>query len=233
MEQEENTYMLAIYKRTEVFKELPEVPALEQLKKYYPALFPVKFYVSPKDYVAIQEPQEFSRSLAPEGYYTDDDVEVTIISGANGERISFTMVESDPEYVPCNILLKWNNQGSLPPVETLENLLMGFIEEFLPDSGFVANCEFFHSDELYERAYDALLMPHSIQWITWLSPVQVQTIGKAKIEALEDIVKLQACGGGYLLTLTEEPFDNTNEAHRRKSKEVEDRLGLTKMYQES
>ena len=228
-----NTYFLGTYKRTEIFLKEPEIPALTHCKEHIPEFFPAKFYTAPKTFVELAGPSDFSRSLAPLGYYSQEEADVVSFYGAQDECLSFAIEKEALEYAPSSILLDWNESMTLPSTIQLENLLMSFIEEFQPELAFITNKEIFHSDEIEERPYfddDEMKILRMIHWITWLTPRHLEKLGRSKIESIKDIVKVQDCAGGVLITLMPEPFENENPKHQAIRIEVEDRLGLMELY---
>ena len=227
----QDNWVLGIYKTNEFFNGEPEVPALEVCKKFYSEFFPAKFYTSPKTYEEINDPVEFSRSLAAPGYYTpESEVEVVIFYGAQDEKMDISIIQDEPGYVPSSILLRWKEIDKIPSAGVLENLLMEFINEFSAEEARVFSSEFYSSNEIYNRNIGELDIPEAINWITWITPSQVKIIGAEKIESIKDIVKVQDCVGGVLITLMPEPFENENPKHQAIRIEVEDRLGLTELY---
>ena len=225
------TYSLGIYRRTKPFVHLPEVIGLEVCNSLYPEFFPAKFYISPKDFIQIEQPSDFSRDKAPEGYYGSDEVEMTFINGQDGSKLTFTITEEDLDIVPCGVVLNWKSIDNIPTVDRLEEMFKTLANTFEADTGRVSNLSFSVTNEIYDREVDEEKFPKLMEWITWLHPAHTQNIGAEKIEALKDIVRVQPFMDGYLVTLTDEPYDDTIPEHRKIRVEVEDRLGLTAIYE--
>ena len=224
-------YYLGIYKNKEPFSYAPEVSVLQTCQNVYPEFFPAKFYTAPYKFETLGNPQDFSREMAPPGHYGSDEIDFSTFYGEKDERLSISMADDDIDLVPCNILLSWENIEDIPTIDRLEEIFKVLAKTFSADLGRVSNSNFAISNEIYDRVVDHNKYPKLMEWITWLHPAHTQNIGAEKIEALKDIVRVQPFMDGYLVTLTDEPYDDAIPEHRKIRIEVEGRLGLTAIYE--
>ena len=224
-----NSYTLALHNTLEIFNGEPEVPVLQICERYYPELFPVKFYTAPDQFIEIGSPEEFSRSIASSGQYTSE-VELVSFYGKKDEELSISIVYDEPELVPCSISITWQSLQDVPSTELVEVLIEAFVDRFAMNKASLYSDEVIANDEFYFRETGGLDVPKIVTWITWITSEQVKIIGEKRIDLIRDFVKVRDFEGGVLVTLLDEPFDFENPKHQAIRIEVEDRLGLTELY---
>lgn len=224
------SYTLGIYLTNKVFDCEPEITVLETCYTLYNEFFPAKLHISPKDFLKIELPNDFSRKLDTCGSYDNEGLSFVKFHGQNNEEVSI-LIMNEISSIPSSVTIEWKNANALPSSERLEKLICSFIDQFSAEGARIVCDEFIVSDEIYDRTVNESVVPKAMNWITWLTPTYMKTIGEDKIESIKDIVKVQDCFGGYLVTLMPEPFENDNPKHQAIRKEVEDRLGLTEIYE--
>ena len=225
-------YFLGIYSKDKPFQVEVVQDTLKTIQTYYPDFFPATFEKAQNVFHTIQTPDDFNYDLIPKAYWVEEGVSVRIpIEGENGVELSI-VDDRDSTLIPSNVLISWTDKNDLPDFTTVKNLFCGLIETLNPTSACVTEEEMGLRDDIYERSFlvDNTLIPESLCWMTWLGPKHVQNIGEAPIKSIKDTISLEPCGSGYILSLMQEPYQDSNPDHLRFREEIETRLGLTAMY---
>jgi hypothetical protein len=68
--------------------------------------------------------------------------------------------------------------------------------------------------------------PLAIDWMSYFRPESVDGLGRERFVNLQSAFEVHPIGDGYLVVLTEEPFDPYNEEHRQRELRVIEELGM-------
>lgn len=227
-----SNYYIGLYSKNKPFPEDVVQKALTVIQDLIPSFFSANIEISSDVHFEIKAPSDFNYDILPEVFWVEDGVSVRIpITGEDGSELVI-LDDRDSTLIPSSILITWSNKGTLPKTEIIEALFKNLIETLEPTSAMVTEENMRLRNDIYERSFavDNTILPESLNWMTWLSPKHILTIGDENIHKIKSEVSIVPCASGYILTLQKEPYVDANNEHLIFREKIESELGLTDIY---
>lgn len=210
--------------------------ALAGLEELGLGFFPAEMALSAKRRVAFSAAAEFRRSLVPRPYFIEPDVARIPLECANGMDITFT--ESDaPDLYPASFGLSFG-AGLLRDrgwgLEELLRIFRAAIPSLDADYGWLYD-EAQNQSPSYQRRrleVDIAKIPVELSWINYFGPSWAMNVGLERLQRIRPHVAAfeEFQGGGVLVAIQREPYDEGNPGHRAHRGQVEEILGLAEVH---
>jgi hypothetical protein len=218
-------------KSVEITSQILAVPTIERIA------LPGSIWSRYGERVRIGTPTDFSPEKIPGEWIRDTETTVGIGLDASGTSIWTTLRY---RYNTFNFILK------IPPEEIESGRITrdDFVQIYIGLEGVLGylrggsvhrrvggDYEFRRLTKVMGLPTEVIKAPWgrqalAIDWMSYFRPESVDGLGRDRFVNLQSAFEVHPIGDGYLVILTEEPFDPYNEEHRQRELRVIEELGM-------
>lgn len=200
--------------------------------------FPARIWVSHNEFVDLEGPDDYSRSLVPDEFFIDSEKGVARIPFESTGGLQFVFSESaDPSVMPACFVIEFSSEIYQEHAWNSESIIRMFravVEAFTPDEACVYDEEHRarprYDDIMF--SFDSREVPLGVFWLNYFGPRLVSNIGARRLSRLRDHVPWYETDAsrGVLFCIMEEPYDEENPDHRAAQILLEQILDLEDLH---